>query len=297
MKNFTDISIIPDLDCLVGMDCSVKVAWASCPSNCLGETPALRLPTPHSLLPTPPSRHSERSEESQEQFRTQIARISPEFPPHSPDKSQNLCYSVDTLSKGSQNNAVHTQTSAQELSAEDIRSGDTVYRTRTYTRDALGRIVSVSESWADGSISTTTYTYDAQGQLVSEVRTGAGAYRVSYTYDRVGNRLTRTRQVGNEPAYTDVLEYNEANQLVSFNGQSWTHDADGNVVVRRANGETWQLGYDSEGNLTSLQKAGDSVGWVYTYDGLGRRVRRERGGVVVNYLYSADIVLILYPPY
>ncbi len=55
--------------------------------------------------------------------------------------------------------------------------------------------------------------------------------------------------------------------------------------------KTGKLGYDSEGNLTSLQKAGDSVGWVYSYDGLGRRVRSERGGVVVNYLYSGDTVV------
>ncbi len=33
------------------------------------------------------------------------------------------------------------------------------------------------------------------------------------------------------------------------------------------------------------------MGWVYTYDGLGRRVRSERGGVVVNYLYSGDTVV------
>ncbi len=66
---------------------------------------------------------------------------------------------------------------------------------------------------------------------------------------------------------------------------------DRNVVVRRVNGESWQLGYDSEGNLTSLQKAGDSVGWEYSYDGLGRRVRSERGGVVVNYLYSGDTLV------
>ncbi len=33
------------------------------------------------------------------------------------------------------------------------------------------------------------------------------------------------------------------------------------------------------------------MGWVYTYDGLGRRVRRERGGFVVNYLYSGDTVV------
>ncbi len=34
------------------------------------------------------------------------------------------------------------------------------------------------------------------------------------------------------------------------------------------------------------------MGWVYTYDGLGRRVRAERGGVVVNYLYSGNTVVV-----
>ncbi len=43
--------------------------------------------------------------------------------------------------------------------------------------------------------------------------------------------------------------------------------------------------------LTGHQRAGDSVGWEYSYDGLGRRVRSERGGVVVNYLYSGDTVV------
>jgi len=49
-------------------------------------------------------------------------------------------------------------------------------------------------------------------------------------------------------------------------------------------GETWLLGYDAEGNLVDLQKRGDSVGWVYEYDGFGRRVRGVRGvggGVLV----------------
>ncbi len=71
----------------------------------------------------------------------------------------------------------------------------------------------------------------------------------------------------------------------------WKYDLDGNVVVRRVNGESWQLGYDSEGNLVSVRREGDSVGWVYSYDGLGRRVWSERGGVVVNYLYSGDTVV------
>ncbi len=185
---------------------------------------------------------------------------------------------------------------ADEVESATYRAGSVPYRRVVYERDELGRLWRKREYLPSGSggwqlEATTEYTYDAQGQLEREERVGANAYWVVYGYDLAGNRLSRTRQVGDASAYTDVLGYNEANQLVSFNGQVWEYDLDGNVVVRRVNGESWQLGYDSEGNLTSLQRVGDSVGWEYSYDGLGRRVRSERGGVVVNYLYSGDTVV------
>jgi YD repeat-containing protein len=56
------------------------------------------------------------------------------------------------------------------------------------------------------------------------------------------------------------------------------------------NGETWLLGYDAEGNLVRLQKQGE-VGWVYEYDGLGRRVRAVRGSLEVVYLYSGNTLV------
>ena len=62
-------------------------------------------------------------------------------------------------------------------------------------------------------------------------------------------------------------------------------------MVRRVGNETWLLGYDAEGHLVSLQKQGDSVGWVYEYDGLGRRVRAVRGTLEVVYLYSGDTLV------
>ena len=96
----------------------------------------------------------------------------------------------------------------------------------------------------------------------------------------MGNRLTRSV---NGQTFTDVMAYNAANQLVTLNNQAWQHDLDGNVVVRRVGNETWELGYDAEGHLVSLQKQGDSVGWVYEYDGLGRRVRAVRGTLEVVY--------------
>ena len=59
----------------------------------------------------------------------------------------------------------------------------------------------------------------------------------------------------------------------------------------RVGNKTWLLGYDAEGHLVSLQKQGDSVGWVYEYDGLGRRVRAVRGTSEVVYLYSGDTLV------
>jgi YD repeat-containing protein len=80
-------------------------------------------------------------------------------------------------------------------------------------------------------------------------------------------------------------------RLASWNNQAWEHDLDGNVVVRRVGDATWLLGYDAEGNLVRLQRQGDSVGWEYAYDGLGRRVRAVRGSLEVVYLYSGNTLV------
>jgi RHS repeat-associated protein len=187
----------------------------------------------------------------------------------------------------------YTYDSADRVWQEEYRAGGTPYRQVRYTRDGLGRIQQKQETvWSGGGEqrATTTYTYDHQGQLVKEVRTGANPYTIAYEYDLVGNRLTRTK-VANGQSFTDVMVYNAANQLVSLNGQSWQHDADGNVVVRRVGNEVWSLGYDAEGNLVRLQKQGDNVGWEYEYDGLGRRVHAMRGSLEVVYLYSGNTLV------
>ncbi|MFN4033973.1 MAG: hypothetical protein ACK4ME_10240, partial [Fimbriimonadales bacterium] len=47
-----------------------------------------------------------------------------------------------------------------------------------------------------------------------------------------------------------------------------------------------------EGNLVRLKRQGANVGWVYTYDGLGRRVKAQLGSNTLEFLYGAgDAVL------
>ena len=54
--------------------------------------------------------------------------------------------------------------------------------------------------------STTTYTYDNRDRLIREVRTGNGAFDMAYTYDQLGNRLTKTARDGSG-VITKLTEY------------------------------------------------------------------------------------------
>jgi RHS repeat-associated protein len=59
----------------------------------------------------------------------------------------------------------------------------------------------------------------------------------------------------------------------------------------RANGETWLLGYDAEGQLGAVAEAGGQCWLGDAYDGLGRRVRGVRGSLEVVYLYSGNTLV------
>ena len=47
-----------------------------------------------------------------------------------------------------------------------------------------------------------------------------------------------------------------------------------------------------ERNLVSVRRQGALVGWVYTYDGLGRRVKAQLGNNTIEFLYGAGETLL-----
>jgi hypothetical protein len=48
------------------------------------------------------------------------------------------------------------------------------------------------------------------------------------SFDPVGNRLSRTRTIGQGQPVEDEMTYDEANRLTTLNEEEWEHDADGN---------------------------------------------------------------------
>lgn len=143
-------------------------------------------------------------------------------------------------------------------------------RVTTYTYDAIGRLTNVARP--NGT--SADYSYDAAGQLLEckEKSYGSALLYLKYKYDDAGQIESRLRAptVNPSSAYQHPalnLTYDDDNRISTLNGQSVTHDADGNMIygpISPTSGFT-SLVYNSRNQLISAN------GLTYTYDAEGRR--------------------------
>ena len=144
-------------------------------------------------------------------------------------------------------------------------------RTISYEYDAEERITKITDS-IDG---VTEYTYDAQGQLLTE--TVNGNLVNTMTYDGYGNIASK-----NGKFYT--YDYVWKDQLVCYDAQCYmTYDAQGNPLTYLGHTLTWEKGrqlksfdgntytYNANGIRTS--KTANGVLHTYTLD--GTKILRE----------------------
>jgi RHS repeat-associated protein len=114
------------------------------------------------------------------------------------------------------------------------------------------------------------YTYDVLYRLTGEtIAGGAVNGTIGYTYDAVGNRLTRTSTVAPVPAATYVYDNND--RLTTD-----TYDSNGNTTASGAN----TYAYDFENHLKSMNGAGVTI----TSDGDGNRVVKTASGTTTKFL-------------
>jgi choice-of-anchor C domain-containing protein len=137
----------------------------------------------------------------------------------------------------------------------------------TYTLGPSGNRTAVTEA----SGRRVDYTYDDLYRLRSETisadPTGPNG-AIAYTYDRVGNRLTRISTVAGIPEQNFNYDFNDR-----LDGEGY--DNNGNTLT--SGGRTF--GYDFENHLTSADG-----GVTFVYDGDGIRVAKTAGGVTTGFL-------------
>jgi RHS repeat-associated protein len=132
-----------------------------------------------------------------------------------------------------------------------------------------------------------TYGYDGANQLTSLAYT-AGTSNVgdlTYTYDLAGNRIAvggSLARTGLPPALSSA-QYDAANRLTLWNGQSLSYDLNGNLTSDGGVAYTW----NARNQLTG--SAGTSA-MAFQYDGVGRR-RGRFGNGAVRYLYDGSSVV------
>ena len=157
-------------------------------------------------------------------------------------------------------------------------------RTISYEYDDEERIIKVTDT-IDGTVS---YTYDALGQLETETKDGK---TTKFEYDNYGNITAKANSIVDEDGEfveESKISYVYGNDtwkdlLTSYNGQSITYDAQGNPTNYLGHTLTWEKGrqlksfdgntytYNANGIRTS--KIVNGIKHEYTLD--GTKILRE----------------------
>ena len=159
------------------------------------------------------------------------------------------------------------------------RSDTSIISSYTYTLGLAGNRTRVEEN--TGRI--VDYTYDALYRIVQENITDAvlGNETISYTYDPVGNRLTKT-----DSSRTTNYTYDANDRLLTEGGNIYTYDDNGNTLRKSDGVHSTTYDYDYENRLASAQTPSSLID--YEYDANGIRVRSIVDGVVTDYLVDKN---------
>ncbi|HEV8719169.1 MAG TPA: tandem-95 repeat protein [Candidatus Binatia bacterium] len=198
----------------------------------------------------------------------------------------------------------------------------------SFTYDALSRRTSMTH--ANGVV--TTYQYDSASQL-TRLAHQLGATTINsfdYTYDKVGNRKSKSSRDGmhdytydtlnrliqaTNPLPSNPLEmynydpvgnrtnsnqngssvFNAANELNEDANFIYEYDNNGNMTRKTAKvgGATTTYEYDAENKLVRVVSPSNTAN--YKYDGLGRRVEKEviaGSTTVTKYVYDNEDILL-----
>ena len=201
-----------------------------------------------------------------------------------------------------------------------------------YTYNADGRLYQVIDKLdSTASPRTTTYSWSADGRLQSITRPNGTTRTIGYDSAGRPNGITESaglnwaisywasddiKTINVTPAIPSAqlaavpnatMTFDSANQIATFNGQSITHDLDGNSLSTPKPGGGWMgLSYDSrnrltsagttaysynaEGNRISIQSPTETTSFVVDPEGaLPKILSRTKNGVTTRYVYGAGL--------
>ncbi|MEZ4315092.1 MAG: RHS repeat-associated core domain-containing protein [Polyangiaceae bacterium] len=154
---------------------------------------------------------------------------------------------------------------------------------RTFVRDAVGRIASVTEVKGGGAPSVIAYQYDLAGRLTDVLHDGTPAEH--YAYDAHGNRTTTDLTGQSSIAAT----FDAQDRLLAFGAATYTHAVTGERTSKTVGTDTTTYSYDAFGQLTTVTLP-DATLIEYLYDASGRRIAKKVDGAFEQrFLYGGGL--------
>lgn len=158
----------------------------------------------------------------------------------------------------------------------------------SYEYDGNGRLLKTTRP--DGSVETRTY--NKAGYLMETLDVTAAGEEIShytYGYDGRGNITSIEGKDNGIPGITAgaVMTYDEDNRLVSYNGETVTYDADGNMLHGPLQGQMADYAYDCRNRLISVTTA-DGKTTRYEYDAENTRTAMETEGRREEYVTDTE---------
>jgi len=147
-------------------------------------------------------------------------------------------------------------------------------------RDVLGNITAIGNA-SGVPTATETYSYDPLYRLAS-VKNPAGTAVEAYTYNKTGDRLSKTGPGILTGTYTYATG---THQLTGIGTTTRQVDARGNTTASTLASGAYTFGYNQRSRLTSVQRDGTIVG-SYVLNALGQRVQKTAGGATTRFDYD-----------
>jgi RHS repeat-associated protein len=199
-------------------------------------------------------------------------------------------YRTIVTNPGAETERTYTYNANSNLTSINVTND--VSQDKTFTYDALNRLIA-----ANGSYGAINYTYDNVGNRITKVTNDdtetytyfAGTNRlqevtgpVNFTYDANGN----ITGIGNR-----TFIYNQNNRLVRAEENStilgeYVYNGFGQRVIKTANGVTTAFLYDFNGNLIAESQADGTVTSEYLYMGTSRVARVDAGSGEIYYYHN-----------
>ncbi len=196
-------------------------------------------------------------------------------------------------------------TGAQRLASVATQVAGATVQNDTYGYDDLDDLTSVTDH-AQAAAQNQCYAYDAL-QRLSDAWTSSGLctsgpsgadgtgtdpYRLSYTYDPVGDMTSvtddgTTRGYGYPAPGAGTVR---PHAVTSIGPDSYGYDSDGRLTSRTVDGTSSTLGWDDDGDLTSVTPTG-SPATTFAYSADKDRLIRRDGASTTLYLDGTELRL------